>query len=47
MSQTGRPDKRVYRLTDEGRKANRRCELVVVPSLGEVLDLRDIAGSQR
>jgi chemotaxis protein MotB len=32
--------------TDEGRKANRRCELVVMPALGELLDLRELGGKK-
>lgn len=31
--------------TDEGRKANRRCEIVVVPSADELLDLKALAGA--
>ncbi len=30
--------------SDEGRKSNRRCEIVIVPSLSEMLDLRQLAG---
>ena len=29
--------------TKEGRQANRRCELILVPSAEEMLDLKDIA----
>ena len=32
--------------TDEGRQANRRCELVVLPSVEEMLDLRSIAAAE-
>jgi chemotaxis protein MotB len=31
--------------TDEGRKANRRCEIVVVPSVDELIDLKSLASS--
>lgn len=31
--------------SDEGRKANRRCEIVVVPSVDELLDLRSLAAA--
>lgn len=31
--------------TDDGRKANRRCEIVVVPSVDELLDLRSLAAA--
>lgn len=31
--------------TDEGKKANRRCELVLLPTLEETLDLRGIGGA--
>ncbi len=30
--------------TDEGRKKNRRCDLIVVPSVEEMLDLKAITG---
>lgn len=33
--------------TDAGRQANRRCDLVVVPSIDEMLDLRALAGNAR
>ncbi len=32
--------------TDEGRQANRRCEIVVVPAISEMLDLRQLAAPQ-
>ena len=31
--------------TDEGRQANRRCDIVVVPSAEELIDLRALAGA--
>ncbi len=33
--------------TDSGRQANRRCELVVMPAMGELLDLRELATGKR
>lgn len=32
--------------TDAGRQANRRCDIVVVPNIDEMLDLRAIAGGR-
>ena len=32
--------------TDEGRQANRRCELIVLPNVDEMLDLRSIAATE-
>ncbi len=32
--------------SDEGRKKNRRCELVVVPNVEEMLDLKTLAGAE-
>jgi chemotaxis protein MotB len=29
--------------TDDGRQKNRRCDLIVVPSVEEMLDLKEIA----
>jgi chemotaxis protein MotB len=29
--------------TDEGRQKNRRCDLIVVPSVEEMLDLKSLA----
>lgn len=31
--------------TDEGRQKNRRCDVIVVPSVEEMLDLKEIAGT--